>query len=180
MSKLGAVIEEHDPTIVDLILAAVQRRGHDDDSALDIYLRLADWKFRLNGRANSRLGICRMNLRVIELHARLTEFPDDYRITLVHEIAHALDYLLYGTVDGHGPRWQSIMRDLGAKPVTCGDHSQAVYDAIMSDEVQRAAEIWACQKCGQETPIARKRKYPAHNYRHRGCGGSYTVVDIRR
>src|SRR5690606_33180444 len=44
---------------------------------------------------------------------------DEHRLdTLLHEMAHAEAYLLYGE-RGHGPRWRRIARRVGCEPRAC-------------------------------------------------------------
>jgi predicted SprT family Zn-dependent metalloprotease len=175
MNTVGQALESHDPAIVDTILDVVSERVGDSDHALNIYLSLAEWSFKLNSRAHSRFGVCKLRTRTIELHAALVDHPTDFRMTLIHEIAHALEFMLYGRCDGHGPRWQRIMRDLGEPPLRTGGHTQEAENAIRAMQTRRSVETWVCGKCGFEHGIQRKRKYPASQYRHPECGGKFEV-----
>jgi hypothetical protein len=38
--------------------------------------------------------------------------------TLLHEMAHGLEYLLHGSV-GHGPLWRRIAVEVGCEPRAC-------------------------------------------------------------
>lgn len=179
MEKLSDVIERTDAELSGAILDVFLKHRLSDDDALLFYDALSSWRFRLNDRANSRFGVCKFGSRIIELNMKLLDFPMDYRQTLIHETAHAIEFMIYGDSD-HGPRWRSIMRDLGALPNRVGSHTKEAADALHAAQFANAREIWACDKCGVEVPIARKRKYPANTYSHNNCGGRFSVVDIYR
>lgn len=55
---------------------------------------------------------------------------EDSHDTLLHEIAHALDWKERGTTD-HGPNWKKWAVRVGARPVRCGsknvDHTNMGY-----------------------------------------------------
>jgi len=52
----------------------------------------------------------------IELHPGLAcASPRDLHATFLHELAHAMQFLVYGKVD-HGETWWEMMHQLGQKP----------------------------------------------------------------
>ena len=178
MRTVGQALESHDPAIVNTVLSVIQERVGCDDKALAMYLELSEWTFKLNNKAHNRFGVCKIGKATIEVHAALVDHPFDYGMTLIHEVAHALDYLLHGDTDGHGGRWVRLMIDLGQKPLRVGGHTEEAHAAVVAMKVQTAKEMWTCSKCGYDVPIARKRKYPANRYTHSGgCGGTFTVKE---
>lgn len=88
---------------------------------------LQGWGFGFNKRFNSA-GVCRFDRRTgsgrIELSEAWTRNHPRAKVedTIKHEIAHALA----GHEAGHGPRWQSQARSLGAEPQV--ESSRVVYD----------------------------------------------------
>lgn len=76
-----------------------------------LYAVKVDWNHRLErsaGRFNS--------LRGIELHPGLTHAkPKDLHETFLHELAHAMQWLVYAKVD-HLETWWEMMHQLGQKP----------------------------------------------------------------
>ena len=140
-----------------------------------VYAKLAEWRFALNGRVLGRWGLCNYTKRTIEVHALLSDHPVDFKATLIHEVAHALDMLVYGCSSHHGARWRSIMRCLGAPPLTT--HSDAAMAAFVALRERRAYQHWRCTRCGHKVAILKRRKHPAHMYRHGSiCRGNYAVV----
>ncbi len=76
---------------------------------------LTDWTFRFD-HARRRFGSCRPRSRRITLSRHLTLLNDEPQVrdTILHEIAHALT-----PGDGHGAKWKTKCRQLGAKPIRC-------------------------------------------------------------
>ena len=74
---------------------------------------LPGWQFCFN-RQRRTLGLCRYREQRIELSRHHAEMGNmaQARETLIHDIAHGLA----GPRTGHGPKWQRIMRELGATP----------------------------------------------------------------
>lgn len=130
----------------------------------------------------------------------LTENVEDYLETTVpHEVAHlACDQIYPGahnrgsdpfagitfTRSGrmrrakrevHGPRWQSIMRVLGADPSRC--HT---YDTTNARVRNKTTYEYVCSSCGKEYNLGPKRHAKAQRgikYWHPGCGNSsYPLV----
>lgn len=77
------------------------------------------WSFKFD-QAVRRFGYCRHYRGgggVISLSELFTELnpEEEVRITILHEIAHAL----VGPGVGHGPKWQAKCRELGIEPERC-------------------------------------------------------------
>lgn len=77
---------------------------------------LIGWRFKLNTNKR-RLGVCKYTSRTIELSIYHVDrgSEDEVKDTILHEIAHALS-----PVRGHGPVWQKICQEIGAKPKRLG------------------------------------------------------------
>jgi predicted SprT family Zn-dependent metalloprotease len=90
----------------------------------EIFPRLVRYnppKIVLNNRLTKTAGRCFQELNVIDLGAKF--FPKNkaemLRTILVHEIAHQIDFNLYGISEkkcGHGKKWCEIMVQLGLEP----------------------------------------------------------------
>ena len=77
-----------------------------------------EWLFRWQNKKRS-LGICSYNKKEIRLSKWYVELNDliSVRDTILHEIAHALSYVYYGSEGiGHGKLWKDICREIGATP----------------------------------------------------------------
>lgn len=78
-------------------------------------------KITLNNRFTRTAGCNHQALNTVELSAKfLYKFqPEMLTIILPHELAHQIDFDLYGYSDktcGHGENWQNIMVQLGLEP----------------------------------------------------------------
>lgn len=175
LNSVGAVVEKFG--YAEIILTGLKRLNV--KNAEDIFKILGSWKFKTNGRAQSRYGQCDYRARTLEVHEKLLEFADDFKMTFLHEVAHALDFLISGRSSRHGDNWKQVMIALDRDPRRCGGHSRAAFEALQNAKVnvRRLVETWVCQKCGREESIFKKRKYPASNYRHIRCGGNYEVKE---
>lgn len=66
-----------------------------------------------------QIGACNASGRYIQLSkAFLNNGLDFYKETILHEIAHAIDFERNGKFNGHGPIWKDIARSIGCKEVT--------------------------------------------------------------
>lgn len=84
---------------------------------------LQDWKFAFLS-PKSVFGRCYFDSRAIVLSAPNTALRDveTVRVTILHEIAHALAFLKYGDkARNHGPLWKEVALSLGIEPKICGD-----------------------------------------------------------
>src|SRR5690606_7279653 len=88
-----------------------------------------DIRIRLSNRMRRRLGQIRYDdagpeRAVLEIALNvdlMLHANDEHRLeTMLHEMAHAEAYLLYGE-RGHGPRWRRIARRVGCEPRACSD-----------------------------------------------------------
>lgn len=73
------------------------------------------WDFGFD-RARSRFGVCRTMRKTITLSKVLVELnePERVKLTLLHEIAHALTPL-----NGHGQRWKAKLLEIGGDGKRC-------------------------------------------------------------
>lgn len=117
---------------------------------------LTDWSFGFNRRRRT-LGVCFYERRRIELSHHFVGGNDEpaVRDTLLHEIAHALA----GQAAGHGPKWKTLARQIGATP------ERLDRDAVMPDGRWYAI----CPNCGKR--FTRYRRPPRNRkYACRACG----------
>lgn len=100
--------------------------------------------------AISRFGRCNVRKEVINLSKPLTlinskEIVED---TILHEIAHALDYKIHGNI-GHGITWKSICIEIGCTPKPfCGAETVSV----------KGKYLKTCPNCGPRGTAHRRRK----------------------
>ena len=115
------------------------------------------WRFKFsNGR--NRLGHANYGKQEIAFSSHYVKLKDHEILDVIlHEIAHALDYVRYGNW-GHGKTWKQVCIEIGAKP------SRLAYDT--SYTVPKKYNSY-CEKCGKSTGKSHRRG----NYTHRGCGG---------
>ena len=76
------------------------------------------WTFRWQNKKRS-LGTCSYKKKEIRLSKWYVELNHliSVRDTILHEIAHALSYVRYGSKGiGHGRLWKDICRQIGAVP----------------------------------------------------------------
>lgn len=81
-----------------------------------------EWSFGFD-RSRRRFGVCIPQRKRIQLSEHLTLLNDETTIkaTVLHEIAHALTFLTYGSRVGHDHRWKQIAASIGADPARCYD-----------------------------------------------------------
>lgn len=76
------------------------------------------YKFALRN-AKTRCGACSYRNKeiILDIPFVQTENEEEIRDTLLHEIAHAISYYLYGIHgSGHGRFWKYVCREIGARP----------------------------------------------------------------
>lgn len=126
---------------------------------------LSDWRFAFNRRRRA-FGLCDYTYRTIYLSAVLTELNDEAQVrgTILHEIAHALA----GHEAGHGPKWQEVALQIGARPRRCFDDA-AVKQPPGSYEL-------LCPNCQAVMTCYRKpkRTYACHACCERYNGGRFS------
>ncbi len=158
----------------------------DEDRALDILETLDDWKIMSNSRAKTRSGLCSYKRKEIQLHVALLKEgrEDDCNQTAVHEIAHAVADLIHGirNIKGHGREWQAIMKAFGHPADRCSNHDyiSAEYNSAYEKRMKKAKYMYACNRCEEEMPAIRKKKYDPDRYSHIGCGGKLYLKSQRR
>ncbi len=120
---------------------------------------LDGWEFKFNRRKRSA-GICQKRrdepTGSIEVSLYFLERAgeEEIRVTILHEIAHALA----GIKEGHGPAWKQWCRKLGIKPERCCENgpTEGNYKG-------------ACPGCGKAFFMFRRPKnMNGHNCRE--CG----------
>lgn len=89
---------------------------------------LHSWTFEFN-YAKKSLGMCVYGSKSIKLSSYLLPFmsDDDVKDTILHEIAHALDWECRGKSD-HGPEWKKWAIKVGAKPNRISKISKEITD----------------------------------------------------
>ena len=88
------------------------------------------YSYGYSKRAKRRLGVCKIGKKRIELSSYLvelnTEKVDVIKDTILHEIAHAIAFSLYGYDGGadHGPKWQRIAKSIGCDGKRLHDNAE--------------------------------------------------------
>ena len=181
MQKLTDILDKYN--LSGIVLAGLERLS-DEEKALDIWETLEEkWRFKVNHKVTSRTGMCRppragfgrrraRPFGEVEVHGLLMEEGREAtrNNTLLHEVAHAVNPMLFGTCDHHGPNWKRIMRAFGLVPERCNKDKE-VSAQLRAKKTTKAKLMYACQTCEHEFPAMRKKKHPAESYRHRGCRG---------
>ena len=89
---------------------------------------------------------------------------DIFRQTIVHEVAHYIAQVLFGTVQGHGYEWKKIMRKMGCDPART--HSYIMTQATLRKTPFR-------YKCNCTTHYLSKRKHT------KALAGYYTCTKCK-
>jgi predicted SprT family Zn-dependent metalloprotease len=118
--------------------------------------KLNGWSFGFN-QAKRNLGVCKYEQKCIELSVHFVMANDKaaVRDTILHEIAHAMA----GREAGHGSKWKSICREIGAKPERCDTEAamprgqwQAVCPGCQREHHRHRRPLrdrrYACRRCG--------------------------------
>jgi len=115
------------------------------------------WRFKYsNGR--NRLGHANYVKKEIAFSSHYVILKEHEILDVIlHEIAHALDYVKYGNW-GHGKTWKQVCTEIGAKP------SRLAYDTSYVVPKKYKSH---CEKCGKNTGKSHRRG----NYTHHNCGG---------
>jgi predicted SprT family Zn-dependent metalloprotease len=120
-------------------------------------LKKKGWTFKFN-RATRTFGICDFNKRSISISKRITEInikknPEEIVDTILHEIAHAMTFELYGTkVKAHGDEWKGICNKIGAS-------TETYYDPNNIIELKEQ-HVYKCPLCLKEYILDYKEKDP--------------------
>ena len=115
----------------------------------------AGWTFGFDN-AKRRLGCCHYRKRMVTMsrHYLSKNTPEQFRNTLLHEIAHALA----GPGAGHGPEWVAVARRIGCNGRRCGeaDMPEGAWRAVCGGcsraysrhRRPKTMTGWYCKKCG--------------------------------
>jgi predicted SprT family Zn-dependent metalloprotease len=128
------------------------------------------YKFKFD-QAKRRLGCCKYTKKLITLSKplcieNLDKVYGKLTDTILHEIAHALSYQLYGSEGrGHGSKWRSIAKQIGCDGKRCYSHNDV--------KSVKAKYTLTCPTCEIESPRHRKPKYAYAC--GKCCNGSYNV-----
>ncbi len=119
-------------------------------------------------RAKSRLGVCKFHSRRIELSYYLVTLNSDkidvIKDTILHEIAHAIAYSLYGRNGGldHGPKWVNIAKQIGCDGERLHDNDSNPLNT------PKGKYTLKCNSCGNSRELHRKPKRTI-----KSCGKCY-------
>lgn len=74
----------------------------------------------INNRFKSTGGVCKADIRVIELSAEMFYYnqAEYVKVIIPHEAIHLADWDINNNI-GHSPTWKKIMVEYGLKPDRC-------------------------------------------------------------
>lgn len=128
----------------------------------DLIPRLS-WEW--NGRFTTRMGDATWPAAVIRLSTPLwpRASVEERRETVIHELCHVLTGHKFGKMDGHGARWQSLMREAGYRrpgrchlvsndglvprveaACRCQIHKITSHKA---GQIRSGKKVWVCRSC---------------------------------
>ena len=122
-----------------------------------------EWLFRWQN-TKIALGTCIYNKKEIRLSKWYVELNDIESVvdTILHEIAHALSYVRYGSKGiGHGKLWKDVCRQIGAvpksytkenliKPTNHHKYVEECCDVTYRRHRLRHNARYSCPKCKKE------------------------------
>ena len=129
-----------------------------------------EWLFRWQNKKGA-LGTCSYNKKEIRLSKWYVELNDlmSVRDTILHEVAHALSYVRYGSKGiGHGRLWKDICRQIGAVPKACSkenlikpkNHYKYIDTCCCGITYKkhriRSNRTYSCPKCHQNLFVEKK------------------------
>jgi predicted SprT family Zn-dependent metalloprotease len=127
------------------------------------------YKFKWDKKAVRRFGQCRYSKREIGLSLKPTEanykeYAWKVQDTILHEIAHAIEMILYHT-KGHREDWKRIAKQIGCD-------GKMYYD---QSKINCVRTKWSlkCPVCNRVSPRVRKPKNPC------SCGTCTSTYDPR-
>jgi predicted SprT family Zn-dependent metalloprotease len=126
------------------------------------------------GNYRSAWGKCFMGKRLrISLSRPLNRYnsPESMRNTILHEIAHAMDFLERGTTD-HGPKWQRIALSIGCDAKR-GKHTLEI---AAHDEKIFKYRLECTGTCGIAGHMNRR---PTRSFLCKSCHSTIAVVQLR-
>jgi predicted SprT family Zn-dependent metalloprotease len=143
------------------IFEVINRRCKGDDAkAARTQLALTRWKFEKFPRATQTLGQCNSKTKTISINPvlMLPEHAKQFGNTVLHEVAHLLDWELYGKMD-HSPRWKYLCVEIGGdgKTRSCFEGLKTV-----------AKYNYICKDCGYVFEAGRRLKNESQR-RHKNC-----------
>lgn len=96
--------------------------------------------------------------------------PEQYRNTILHEVAHLLDWAVFRT-GGHGPSWQLCAVVLGTPPKAKFVDDE--FRASVAEHREAHGKIVArCKHCDYEVIKLRRSRRNWSRFFHRGCTGA--------
>lgn len=112
---------------------------------------LTGWKVAFNGRVSSA-GMCKFKTKTIFMSKKfITHTSDKYVLnTILHEIAHALDYERRETSD-HGHNWVAICHNIG-----CDPYLKHHRDDLFEGKYDKWT--YTCNGCGSSVGTSRRLK----------------------
>lgn len=116
--------------------------------------------------ATRRFGKCDARNEIINLSRPLTILNSEAIVkdTILHEIAHALDYKIHGNA-GHGITWKSLCLEVGCTPIAfCGEDTVSV----------KAKWKKTCPNCGPRGEAHRRRKTACGSCCNKFNNGKYS------
>jgi SprT protein len=131
---------------------------------------------RLGGQAVFANNLVRLN------PVYLAKYQDEYiNSTVIHEVAHLGVHEVYQIgqgrkVDGHGPEWKQMMRNLGADPKRC--HT---YQPDPGQGRSRQKYEYKCSNCSAPVmvgPVVHKNLMDGQRYNTRCCGRTALVIPV--
>lgn len=129
-----------------------------DVMGVEINLKEIGWRFTYDS-AKRRFGLCNWSKKIISLSQPLCEMNlengDQIKDTILHEIAHALDAVVFGR-SSHGARWNRIATSIGCSGDRCYS-SEAVVKP-------KSKYTLICPECGYEVSAHKMPK------RSKSCG----------
>ena len=116
--------------------------------------QLSGWSLRFDN-ARQRCGSCDYAKTQISLSRHFAQLnsEDEVRNTLLHEIAHALA----GPRVGHGPKWQKIAKQIGARVEATNGQA----------EMPKPKWSLVCNRCKKTVALRHRRML---NLNHTRCG----------
>lgn len=112
----------------------------------------------------------------------LTARPDDFDLTIKHEVSHALDIALFPkTKHGHGREWRDIMKDVFG--ISDPKRAQAKDASLNEIALKRGYKEYVCDVCGERFMLSKVRQNKmakGHIYHHTKDNGKIIPVCGRK
>lgn len=130
------------------------------------------WRFNWC-RTTRTMARCHYGTKLIEVSKHWAKIMTDFELkqTILHELAHALSYNIYGWEGmGHGVNWKKVAKEIG---VVVPKHAM---DTLKTPE--HTWEVY-CKLCNKT--LKKMYRKPSSNYNwhtHRGCGGNCRIMRV--